>query len=126
MGLVAVAGIAVVGLFVFVVNRAAEEIGSSYGVAASADYEVAIEDCSVDSFGDVQASGTLRNTSDRRRSFFVEIRFLERDGDLITTSTDITDSLEPGQRGNWTVISFEAPRGDRFSCEVDEVRYSGS
>ena len=126
LGVVAVVGLVVAGLFIFVVNRAVDEIDANYGVADPADYEVEITDCSVDSFGDVQASGTLRNASDQPRSFMVEVRFLERDRDLITTSTDVTDSLEPGERGTWDVITFDEPTGDEFSCEIDEVDYAGS
>ena len=126
LGVVAVVGLVVAGLFIFVINRAVDEFDANYGVADPADYEVEITDCSVDSFGDVQASGTLRNTSDQPRSFMVEVRFLEQGRDLITTSTDVTDSLEPGERGAWDVITFDEPRGEEFSCEIDEVDYAGS
>lgn len=126
LAVVAVIGIVIAGLFIFVINRAVDEIGQNFGVANPGDYEVAIEDCSVDNFDDVQASGTLRNNSDRTRAFTVEVRFLDSNGDLITSSTSTTDSLDPGQRGNWSIVTFDEPPGGRFTCEVDEVTYFGS
>ena len=125
LAVLAVVGLVVVGLFVFVINRAVDEIGDNFGVANPADYEIELEDCSVDSFDDVQASGTLRNTSDRSRSFSIEIRFVDDNGDLITTSSTSTGSLDPGQRGDWSVITFNEPTTNRFTCEVDEVTYFG-
>lgn len=126
VAVLAVVGLAVAGLFVFVINRAVEELDSTFGRADPSDYEVEITDCSVDSFGDVQASGTLRNVSDEQRSFSIEVRFLEGGRDLITSSTDTTASLQPGERGNWNVITFDEPASGEFSCEVGEVDYAGS
>jgi hypothetical protein len=79
----------------------------------------------VDSFDDVQASGTLRNTSGRSRSFSVGIRFVDDNGNLITTSSGTTGSLDPGQQGDWSVVTFDEPTTSRFTCEVSEVTYFG-
>ncbi len=121
----AVVGLLVVALFIFVVNRAIDEIGDNFGIANSADYELELQDCSVDSFDDVQASGTLRNTSGRSRSFSVGIRFVDDNGNLITTSSGTTGSLDPGQQGDWSVVTFDEPTTSRFTCEVSEVTYFG-
>lgn len=125
LGIVGVIGVLVAVVIIVVVNRAVDEIDQAWGVANPDDYELDRDTCTTDAVGDVTATGTLRNTSDRMRSFEVEVRFTETSGSLITIDRTFTGQLEPGQEGPWEVLTFAAPEGQTFECSISEVRYSG-
>jgi hypothetical protein len=118
-----VLGIAVTGALVFLANRVVDEIETSFGVAETSDYDIALTECGVDSFGDVQAEGRITNTSSDRTAFTIRIRFTDADGSLLTVDSGFTDALDPGQSTDWQVITFTEPRG-LPDCEIDEVRYN--
>jgi hypothetical protein len=118
-----VLGLAVTGAVLYFTNRVVDEFETSFGVANSADYDIADVECGVDSLGDVQAEGRITNTSAERRAFTIRVRFTDADGSLLTVDEGYTAALDPGQSTDWVVITFTEPTG-RPSCEVDEVRYN--
>lgn len=104
------------------VNQAVQE---STGLADTSDYDIEITNCDADQFFDARASGTITNTSDKERSFQIQVKFTNPDGSLISTDSDFTDKLNPGQSTGWEVLSFstnDATPG--FRCDIDEVSNS--
>ena len=121
-------------LFLFVLNRAVDEIDQSlstlpdngsitFGNEASPnDYTVEVTQCQVDSFGDVEALGTITNESSSPKSFSVEVRISPTDGlGGETFSSDSTTTLQPGERSDWDVITFDEPTATNFTCEIYQV-----
>jgi hypothetical protein len=102
-----------------------EAVQESTGIASTTDYDVEITDCEADDLFDARAAGTITNISDKERSFQIEVKFTNPDGSLISTDSDFTDKLDPGQSTGWEVLSFasnEATPG--FLCDISEVSNS--
>ncbi len=131
---IVVLGAIIAGLFLFVLNRAVDEIDQTlstlpidgritFGNEASPnDFSVEVTECQVDSFGDVEASGTIRNESSSSKSFTVEVRISPTDGTGGETfSSGGSGTLQPGARGTWDVITFDEPTSSNFTCEVYQV-----
>lgn len=53
-----------------------------------------------------KAFGYVTNHSDRTVDVFVEIHFLDRNGDIIEDSNDWVRGLRPGERGRWEAPWF--------------------
>jgi hypothetical protein len=134
IGGIVVAVLAVLGLIgggctvllgVATVQSIDQAVLESVGLADTTDFTLEVTGCDADPFFSASATGTITNTSDTERAFQIKVKFTNPDGSLISTDSDFTDKLNPGQSTGWRVVSFsgnDATPG--FLCDVTEVSNS--
>jgi hypothetical protein len=123
-----VAGIVVVAVFV---NKAADTLNHTFGVADPSDYTLTIDKCTADaSTGEFTASGTITNNSSARQAFNIQIDFNDADSNTKLASDDIvySSSLDKGQKANWTATGFDpsnaaAGKSPNLQCKQSQVNY---
>lgn len=123
---VGVAILAAIGLFLLfavALDKAAEKVEDSVGIAAIGDYDIALTSCAPDAVSHARASGTIENLSDKRQGFRITVRFTTPDNTLIAEESAHVDALEVGQTGTWTVVSFAKATAD-VACTIDRVNYT--
>ena len=136
--MVVLLGVLVSLAFVFVINRAADELDDTFdeieqeiddntGTADPDDYELELTGCIPDPSSLAVAEGTLTNLSDRDRAFNVNVSFTADDIRLGSSFTYI-NTLEQGGTTAWRVTTLEPlPTGTDPSdlrCTVDSVEYA--
>ena len=125
LGVLVVFGVLAVGCLAFVGNEVVNEIDRAIGEADPGDYDLSEGDCIVDPVLGAQATGTIKNTSDKAQGFQIEVRFETSDGDLVSEDSTFTDTIAVDQSQSWEVTSLdEIPDDVTLVCKVGEVSYS--
>jgi hypothetical protein len=123
LGVVSVLGFGLFLLFAFALNEAAENLSDSVGIAAESDYSVALTSCTTSALSGAKATGTIENRSTKRQGFAVTVRFTTPDNTLISEDSTHIDTLDVGQVGNWTIVSFAKANRD-LQCAIVAVNYT--
>jgi hypothetical protein len=138
LGVVVLLGVLVSLAFVFVINRAADEIDETFdeieqeidentGTADPDDYEIELTACIADPGTLAVAEGTLTNQSDRDRAFSINVSFTADDIRLGSSFTYI-NTLDQDGTTAWRVSTLEPLPSDidpsAVRCTVDSVEYA--
>lgn len=68
-----------------------------------------------------KAYGYVTNHSDRTVDVFVQIHFLDRNGDIIEDSNDWVRGIRPGERGRWEALWLGPGIYRSCRAEIDSV-----
>ena len=136
--IVAVLAIAVFVLVAFVFKKgvdtlndkvaAQDKIEQQTGIKSSSfntehppqrDISVDDMDCTVDSSGDMMASGTVKNHSSKTSVYTVTISF-RRNGVEVASASDVLPTVDAGQTASWTANSATPAQGP-FICKIYEI-----
>lgn len=98
-------------------NEAFENIG---GTAPASSYEVTIQKCSENSFGDVVFEGTIRNLTSSSKSFVIQTEVIDAGGEDILTVPAIVTDIPAGATRPWDANAFGMPMGS-IDCVVTGV-----
>ena len=105
------------------IARGSDEVNDALdginGPAATDTFDVTVETCEIDEFGNATAEGTITNTSNRARSFEVEVEFV-RAGEVVDSTSTIVSDIEPGAQEDWSVPGA-VDGSDNVRCTVPAV-----
>ncbi len=124
MGVFLAFGILAIGCLAVAGNEIADEINQQIGPADDADYDVTRPTCRMGEVSGMDATGTIRNTSDERRAFQVEIHFTDAAGRTLSQDATSTGPIDVGESVSWRVSSFADLPSGGARCAISEVRYS--
>jgi hypothetical protein len=114
---------------IYTIGQAAEETGRELdAVTASAmpggNVEPGlykIESCTQSEFGLVDIKGSITNTEDASRSFWVNVQFMDDKGNSIGNATVMANELAPGQTYTGTDSGFVGQEAKLAKCQVTEI-----
>ena len=138
LGVVVLLGVLVSLAFVFVINRAADELDETFdeieqefdentGTADPDDYEIVLTACIADPEALPVAEGTLTNLSDSDRAFNINVSFTADEVRLGSSFTYVS-ALDQDGITAWRASSLNPLPSDidpsDVSCIVDSVEYA--
>ena len=83
-------------------------------------YDLAMDSCAKDRFGFVTAKGTVRNNTDRQRSYFIEVKIVNGEGVRIGYGNGFATGVNSGETATWSVlgtIDFDGAVTCKYSAE---------
>jgi len=116
-----IATVAVVILIIVLAGAASDGVFDRIGGTASpSTYEIEIRSCSVDTFGNVDFSGVIRNTTSSSKNFVVSTEITDSFNNVIDSLPVPVTDIPPGGSRPWEAVSFSEPMGD-ITCRVTGV-----
>jgi hypothetical protein len=105
---------------IFAANKASDSLKNVAGPANKSDYNVTIDDCSVDSTDSPQISGHIKNLTGSSKSYIINYQFKTASGSVIDTSLTYV-TIPAHDTVTWSGTSFQTTSSSNVKCAVTEV-----
>lgn len=118
---VSVVAVIIIVVLIGVASETANTIIANFGEPAPpSSYELEMRTCAVDSFGDVDFSGTITNLTETSKNFLISTEIVDSFGTTLDTFPTPVTEIPPGGKRTWSAITFTDPVGD-VMCRVTGV-----